>query len=68
MNAEYSNAGKLAQFSVTPEDGIAPHTVKITERSTCGKWILEHVVIYRHYDVTRDVAVYTLSSTGKRPA
>jgi hypothetical protein len=68
MNAEYTKAGKLAQFTVTPEDGVPPHTVKITERSTCGKYILEHVLVYQHYDVTRDVAVYTLTGTARRPA
>jgi hypothetical protein len=67
MNAEYTKAGKLVQFSVTPEDGVPPDTAKISERSTCGKYVLEHTLVYQHYDVTRDVAVYTLAGTSKRP-
>ena len=68
MNAEYLNAGKLVNFSVTPEDGAPPHTVRTTERTTCGKYIIERVLVYQHYDSTREVAVYVLEGRMQRLA
>lgn len=70
MNAEYtSDKGNVQRFTVTPDaEGELPKTTRITERSTCGKWMYEHVLVYEHYDLTHDVAVYTLMGTGKRPA
>ncbi len=67
MNAEYTHSGKLIQFTVTSQNDEPPRTTKISERSTCGKWILEHVLVFDHYDVTREVAVYSVMGTGKRP-
>ena len=66
MNAEYTNEGKTTHFTVQDENGEPPRTTRITERSTCGKYIIEHVLVYEHYDLTHDVAVYTLMGTGKR--
>ena len=69
MNAEFTNASnKVVGLTVTPDGaGEPPKTTRLTERSTCGKWIYEHVLVYSHYDVTHEVAVYTLLGTGKRP-
>ena len=66
MNAQYTKAGTLQHFTVEPQDSEPPRIAKITERSTCGKWILEHVLVYDYYDVTNDVAVYSLMGTGKK--
>lgn len=70
MNAEYtSEKGNLQQFAVTPDgEGEPPRTTRISERSTCGKWIYEHVLVFDSYDVQREVAIYSLLGTGKRPA
>ena len=69
MNAEYTNeSNKLVGLVVTPDgEGAPPRTARVTERSACGKWIYEHVLVYSHFDVTHDVAVYTLLGTGKKP-
>lgn len=66
MNAEYESAGKTTRFSVDADNGFPPPTAKLTERSTCGKWILERVLVLDSYDVQREVACYSLVGTGKR--
>jgi hypothetical protein len=67
MNAEYTSAGKTVQFTVTPDDGgHPPRTAKINERSTCGKYILEHILVIDYFDVTREIAIYSLMGTGRR--
>jgi hypothetical protein len=67
MNAEYTYSGKLAQFTVTAQNGYPPRTTKISERSTCGKYILERVLMLDSYDVMREVAIYSVLGTAKRP-
>jgi hypothetical protein len=61
VNAEYSQSGKTTQFEVTPLDGQPPRTSKITERSTCGKGIIERIL-----DVQREVAMYSVMGTEKK--
>jgi hypothetical protein len=68
MNAEYIHSGRPVLFTVTAEDGDPPRTAKFTERSTCGKYILERVLVLDYYDQVREVAVYSLIGTGRRPA
>lgn len=70
MNAEFTDAfSKRTEFTVeVAEDGYPPHTTKISQRSTCGKWIYEHVLVFDYLDVQREVAIYSLLGTGKRPA
>lgn len=66
MMAEYVFKGKTVQFSVEAEGSDPPRTAKVTERSTCGKWTYEHVLVLDYYDVQRSVAIYSLLGTGKR--
>ena len=69
MNAEYAVEGQApVLFTVQPQaDGTPPRTAKLSSRSTCGKWITEQLFVLQHYDAQRDVAVYELIGTGKRP-
>ena len=66
MNAEYANKGNVTQFTVEAAGSDPPRTAKVTERSTCGKYILEHVLVLDYYDVQRSVAIYSLMGTGRR--
>ncbi len=67
MDAEYTHEGKLTQFTVTSQYGEPPRTTNLSERSTCGKYVYEHVLMLDSYDPLRKVAIYTLFGTGKRP-
>ncbi len=66
MNAEYANKGKVTQFTVEAAENDPPRTTKLSERSTCGKYVYEHVLVLDYYDVQRSVAIYSLLGTGRR--
>lgn len=69
MNAEYVNAkGQVVTFDVPSENNEPPRTTRMSERSTCGKWIYEHVLALDYYDVERSVAIFSLIGSGRRQA